>query len=118
MPNIEFIIDVLIVVLGSFVGMVAFLVYQSRKGKIVGKSKNTDHRFEGMTFVILGDQFTSLTRDIATGIISKLGGKVESYLSDNITYALAGNDAGEALTKAKEQGIAIIDEKTFLQMVQ
>ncbi len=124
MESIETIINVLIVVLGLIMGMIAVLVFQSGKSKSVrsksvgSKSMNSDNRFAGMTFVILGDEFTALTRDAIVEIISKLGGRVESYLSDTITYALAGNDAGELLNKAKEKGIAMIDEKTFLQMIQ
>ena len=117
MTNIELIINVLIVVLGVIMGAIAILVYQSGRSKGAKKGKNSDNRFEGMNFVILGDEFPTVTRDIATGLIIKMGGKVENYLSDTTTYALAGNDAGEALNTAKERGITVIDEKEFLKML-
>ena len=58
-----------------------------------------------------------MTRDEASEIIKKNGGKVSGSVSKKTSYVLAGEEAGSKLTKAKELGIQIIDEEAFLKMV-
>ncbi len=79
--------------------------------------KNTDHRFEGMTFVLTGT-LPTLSRNEATEMIEARGGKASGSVSKKTTYVLAGEDAGSKLTKAQELGITIIDEAAFLKMLQ
>ncbi|NLA76233.1 MAG: NAD-dependent DNA ligase LigA, partial [Clostridiales bacterium] len=70
------------------------------------KSETTDSRFSGMTFVLTG-ALTDYTRDEASEIIEKLGGKTSSSVSKKTTFVLAGEDAGSKLRKAQELGIRI-----------
>lgn len=77
----------------------------------------TDTRFAGMTFVLTGT-LPTLKRDAAAAIIEKHGGKTASSVSKKTTVVLAGEDAGSKLTKAQSLGIRIIDEATFLQMLE
>ena len=72
--------------------------------------------FEGKTFVLTGT-LPTMTRDEASEIIKERGGKVSGSVSKKTSYVLAGEEAGSKLTKAKELGITIIDEKEFLEMV-
>lgn len=72
--------------------------------------------FEGMTFVLTGT-LPTLSRNEATEMIEKQGGKCSGSVSKKTSIVLAGEDAGSKLTKAKELGIRIIDEEEFLKML-
>ena len=61
--------------------------------------EETDNRFLGKTFVLTGT-LEKYTRDEASDIIEKFGGKVSSSVSKKTTYVLAGEEAGSKLTKA------------------
>ena len=50
-------------------------------------------------------------------MIEKLGGKVSGSVSKKTDYVLAGSDAGSKLEKARTLGVSIIDEKTFLRVI-
>ena len=75
-----------------------------------------DNRFEGMTFVLTGT-LPTLSRNEASDIIEKFGGKVSSSVSKKTTYVLAGEEAGSKLDKALSLNINVIDEETFRKMV-
>jgi DNA ligase (NAD+) len=81
------------------------------------KAEIADSRFKGMTFVLTG-ALPTLKRDEATALIEKYGGKVSSSVSRNTTVVLAGEDAGSKLAKAQQLGIRIIDEQTFLDLLE
>jgi DNA ligase (NAD+) len=44
-------------------------------------------------------------------LIEDAGGKVSGSVSKKTDYVVAGTDAGSKLDKAKELGVAVIDEK-------
>ena len=75
-----------------------------------------DNRFEGMIFVLTGT-LPTLSRNEATEIIEKYGGKVSSSVSKKTTYVLAGEEAGSKLDKAVSLNVDVIDEDTFRKMV-
>ena len=72
--------------------------------------------FAGLTFVLTGT-LPTMTRDEASAIIKKNGGKVSGSVSKKTSYVVAGEEAGSKLTKAKELGVNIIDEATLISMV-
>ena len=74
-----------------------------------------DNRFEGMTFVLTGS-LEKYTRNEASDLIEKYGGKVSSSVSKKTSYVLAGEEAGSKLTKAQELGVNIISEEDFENM--
>ena len=76
-----------------------------------------DDRFAGMTFVLTGT-LPTYSRNEASEIIEKFGGKTASSVSKKTTYVLAGEEAGSKLTKARELGITVIDENEFNSMIQ
>ena len=69
-----------------------------------------------MTFVLTGT-LPSMTRDEASAIIKKNGGKVAGSVSKKTTFVVAGEEAGSKLTKAKELGVNVLDEAELLRMV-
>lgn len=78
--------------------------------------KQESEIFAGMTFVLTGT-LPTMSRDEASDMIKKRGGKVSGSVSSKTTWVLAGDDAGSKLTKAKSLGVSIIDEDTFMKMV-
>jgi DNA ligase (NAD+) len=51
-----------------------------------------------------------MTRDQAKKLIEDAGGRVAGSVSKKTDYVVAGSDAGSKLDKAKELGVAVIDE--------
>lgn len=72
----------------------------------------------GKTFVISG-VFSRHSRDEYKALIENYGGKNAGSISKKTDYVLAGDNMGPAkLEKARKLGIPIIDENTFLNMIQ
>ena len=81
------------------------------------EDENADNRFEGKTFVLTGS-LEKYTRQEASDIIEKFGGKVSGSVSKKTSYVLAGEEAGSKLKKAQNLGIAIISEEQFEEMIK
>ena len=79
------------------------------------KSDEEDDRFAGKTFVLTGT-LEKYTREEASEIIEKFGGKTSSSVSKKTNYVLAGEDAGSKLTKAQSLGVQVISEEEFIEM--
>ena len=76
-----------------------------------------ENRFAGKTFVLTGT-LSNYTRDEASALIEKYGGKASGSVSKKTSYVLAGENAGSKLTKAQELGIPVITEEEFAAMIQ
>ena len=77
----------------------------------------TDNRFAGMTFVLTG-ALSKFTRDEATEQIERFGGKASGSVSKKTSFVVVGENAGSKERKARELGIPILSEDTFLNMIQ
>ncbi len=75
-----------------------------------------DKVFAGKTFVLTGT-LPGLGRNEATKMIEIRGGKVSGSVSKKTDFVLAGDDAGSKLQKARELGVAVIDEEQFRKMM-
>ncbi|MDO8464031.1 MAG: NAD-dependent DNA ligase LigA [Gallionella sp.] len=73
--------------------------------------------FSGKTFVLTGT-LAALTRDEAKEKLEALGAKVSSSVSNKTDYVVAGAEAGSKLDKARELGVAVLDEQQFLAMIK
>ena len=72
----------------------------------------------GKTIVISG-VFSKHSRDEYKDMIERAGGKNSGSISKKTSFVLAGENMGPAkLEKAHSLGIPVIDENTFLQMLQ
>ncbi len=81
------------------------------------EEESNDKRFEGMTFVLTGT-LSKYSRNEASDIIEKLGGKTSGSVSKKTTYVLAGEDAGSKLTKAQSLGVTVITEEEFDELIK
>lgn len=81
------------------------------------EEEGNDQRFAGKTFVLTG-ALEKYTRDEASAIIEKFGGKTAGSVSKKTSYVLAGEDAGSKLTKAQELGVTVITEEEFEEMTK
>ena len=81
------------------------------------KQTIADDRFKGITFVLTG-ALTKFTRDAATELIEKYGGKASGSVSKKTSYVVVGENAGSKERKARELGIPILSEDDFLAMIQ
>ena len=80
-------------------------------------NEEMDDRFAGQTFVLTGT-LEKYSRDEASEIIEKFGGKTSGTVSKKTTYVLAGEAAGSKLKKAQDLGVKIITEQEFEEMIK
>jgi DNA ligase (NAD+) len=94
------------------------LVERLRKAglQFQGKKKERGTKLAGKTFVLTGT-LPTLSRDEAKKMLENAGGKVSSAVSKKTDYVVAGSDAGSKLDKAKELGVAVVDEDGMLQLL-
>ncbi|MFZ1518462.1 MAG: NAD-dependent DNA ligase LigA [Ignavibacteriaceae bacterium] len=71
----------------------------------------------GKTFVLTGT-LSSFSRDEAGARIVALGGKVTASVSKNTDFVVAGEKAGSKLSKAESLGVKILDEQSFIKLLQ
>ncbi len=107
--------------------VVDFFVLEQSKNEIaalasygvnmVSQKEKIDNRFEGKTFVLTGT-LPTYSRNEASEIIEKFGGKTASSVSKKTSYVLAGEEAGSKLVKAQTLGVTIINEDEFNEMIK
>ncbi len=71
--------------------------------------------FAGKTFVITGT-LPSMTREEASELIARLGGKVAGSVSRKTSYLVAGEEAGSKLQKAQDLEVPVIDESALREL--
>ena len=71
----------------------------------------------GMTLVVTGS-LESFTRDSVNEAIIERGGKVSSSVSKKTDYVVVGSEPGSKASKAAELGVATLDEKSFIELLQ
>src|ERR1700761_7983152 len=76
---------------------------------IAGTASDAHRPLLGKTLVITGT-LPTLSRDEAKDLIEAAGGKVSGSVSKKTNWLVAGEEAGSKLDKARELGIAVLDE--------
>jgi len=71
---------------------------------------------EGKTFVLTGT-LPDLTREEATSLIRRAGGKVTGSVSKATDYVVAGDSPGSKLATAEELGITVLDEEGLRELL-
>jgi DNA ligase (NAD+) len=73
--------------------------------------------FRGKTFVLTGT-LAGMTREEAKALIESRGGKVTGSVSKGTYRVVAGAEAGSKLEKARQLGVAVIDEAGLRSMLK
>ena len=81
-----------------------------------GETDGVSSSLAGSTFVLTGT-LPGLTREEATELIEKAGGRVSGSVSRETDYVLVGESPGSKLAKAEKLGIALIDKARLLTML-
>jgi len=79
-----------------------------------GESRR-DGRLAGKTFVLTGT-LPHLTREQATELIERAGGRVTSSVSRRTDFVVVGDNPGSKLERARELGVRTIDEAQLLEL--
>jgi len=79
-------------------------------------AENNTGPLKGKTFVITGT-LPSLSRDEASLLIRKSGGKVTNSVSKQTDYLVVGEEAGSKLAKAQTLGISLLDENQLKTLI-
>jgi len=82
-----------------------------------GQKKERGTTLAGKTFVLTGT-LPRYSRDEARKLVEDAGGKVVGSVSKKTDYVVAGDEAGSKLDKAKELGVAVIDEDEMEKLVK
>jgi len=69
------------------------------------------------TFVLTGT-LSGMSRDQARAAIEAKGHKVAGSVSKKTDFVVAGEDAGSKLERARALGVAVLQEKEFVEMLQ
>jgi DNA ligase (NAD+) len=93
-------------IIGRLTGRITF-----RQGKVLEQAT------QAKTFVLTGT-LPGMSRDEAQAAIEAKGHKVTGSVSKKTDYVVAGEDAGTKLDKARQLGVAVLDEKQFLDLLK
>jgi DNA ligase (NAD+) len=81
------------------------------------RDQGLEQTLGGLTFVLTGS-LTGWTRDEATELLKARGAKVTGSVSKRTDYVVAGSEAGSKLDRARELGVAVLDEDEMTRLIE
>ncbi len=87
-----------------------------RFGQTASERRAEGGPLEGKTLVLTG-ALPNLTREEATRLIKRAGGKVTGSVSKKTDYVVAGEDPGTKFEKARELGTRVLDEEGLRRLL-
>lgn len=84
--------------------------------EVTEAAPSEDSPFSGKVVVLTGT-LENFTRDEASELIRRLGGRVTGSVSKNTDYVIAGEKAGSKLKKAEQLGVPVLTEEEFKGMM-
>lgn len=67
--------------------------------------------------IVFTGELASMSRSAAEGLVRKLGGKTSSSVSSRTSLVVTGSNPGSKYDKAVNLGVSIMDEQSFLEMI-
>jgi DNA ligase (NAD+) len=83
---------------------------------IVEKRELKSNKLAGKSFVFTGG-LANRSREEAGELVKQHGGKIASSVSKKTDYVVVGTDPGSKYDKAKELGVAILNEAEFEKLI-
>ena len=77
----------------------------------------SSNALQGQTFVITGT-LPDMSRSEARAFIEDHGGRVTSSVSGRTSYVVAGDAAGGKLDRARQLGVAVLDQESLKRLVE
>jgi len=87
-----------------------------QEAELTANARTVAGAFAGKTVVLTGT-LTGMSRDQAKEKLEVAGAKVAGSVSKKTDFVVAGEEAGSKLDKARELGVAVIDEAQLLAML-
>ncbi len=83
---------------------------------MTAEKRRKSSQLEGLKFVLTGT-LPSLSREQAKAKIEAAGGRVSGSVSKETNYVVAGEEAGSKLDRARELGVAVLNEAELEEML-
>ncbi len=80
------------------------------------READASRSLEGLTFVFTGS-LSRWTRDEAERLVEARGGRTTGSISSRTDYLVAGQDPGSKLAKAGNEGVTVLDEQDFADLI-
>jgi DNA ligase (NAD+) len=84
---------------------------------VVHKKAHVGKKLHGKVLIFTGE-LERVSRDEAKALVRAHGGETTETVSKKTSYVVVGNNPGSKYTKAQKLGVPILDEATFLKLVQ